>query len=130
MGISQTQDNAENAKGYVCPNASCHRTFARPLKTVNVGVSAKPFDACPYCLTEVASTDAPAAMISSEETPKSSKAPIEKQAETVENPVSCSRHFGYLSQRGAKEPIPDDCLVCMEIVQCMLKKAKDQVGVS
>jgi hypothetical protein len=119
-----------NGYGYVCPNTSCHRTVARPLKTIVVGVSAKPFDACPYCLTEITNTAATAALSPNEKTPEPVKAPIEKQPEATTSAVSCNKHFGFLSERGAKDPIPDDCLTCMEIVQCMLKKAKDQVNVS
>ena len=33
----------------------------------------------------------------------------------------CSRHFGYLANRPKDAPIPQECLVCSKIVNCMLK---------
>jgi len=112
---------------YVCPNASCRRTFARPLKTVVVGTPLKPFEACPYCLTEIGNNTEKSPLSPNELTAEPSASHDEKHTQTAGN-ATCSRHFGYLSERGAKDPIPDDCLTCMEIVQCMLKKAKEQVG--
>jgi len=33
----------------------------------------------------------------------------------------CVHHFGYLSMRSKKEKIPEECMICENIVQCMLK---------
>jgi len=33
----------------------------------------------------------------------------------------CIHHLGYLSERSKKEKIPEECMVCENIVQCMLK---------
>jgi len=43
---------------------------------------------------------------------------------TPEKPIKkpgCEHHFGYLSQRASKEKIPEECMTCEKIVQCMLK---------
>lgn len=34
----------------------------------------------------------------------------------------CTHYFGYLSERSSKEKIPEECITCGNIVQCMLKK--------
>jgi len=34
----------------------------------------------------------------------------------------CKNHFGYLSQQSVKGQIPDECMVCKDVIQCMLKK--------
>ena len=60
---------------------------------------------------------------------KESEAKTQNQDESVNNPPACKKHFGYLSERGVNVPIPDDCLTCKDIVQCMLKKTKDKVGI-
>ena len=80
--------------------------------------------ACPYCLTETL-------------TEKNSEVEEEKRIgieEEKEQPLKkparqpslkeqkCLHDFGYLSQRSRKEKMPDECLICEEIVQCMLKK--------
>jgi hypothetical protein len=41
-----------------------------------------------------------------------------------EKPSECRYHLGYLSERTAKEQIPDDCMMCKDIVDCMLRKMK------
>ena len=33
----------------------------------------------------------------------------------------CSHHFGYLANRPKDAPIPQECLTCPKIVDCMLK---------
>jgi hypothetical protein len=35
--------------------------------------------------------------------------------------VDCKHHFGYLSERSKSEALPEECIVCPKIVQCMLK---------
>jgi hypothetical protein len=40
----------------------------------------------------------------------------------IQKAEGCSHFMGYLSQRSAKEKIPEECMVCENIVQCMLKK--------
>jgi len=48
--------------------------------------------------------------------------PTEKKPSQPRSKVQeCAHHFGYLSQRSKKEKIPEECMVCENIVQCMLK---------
>jgi len=42
-------------------------------------------------------------------------------AESSAKVRGCVRHFGYLSKRSKKEKIPEECIICENIVQCMLK---------
>jgi hypothetical protein len=37
---------------------------------------------------------------------------------------TCQFHLGYLSEREQKQQIPEDCIVCKDIVDCMLKKMR------
>ena len=46
------------------------------------------------------------------------------QVEIPEKPSECRYHLGYLSERTGKEQIPDDCMMCKDIVECMLRKMK------
>ena len=36
-------------------------------------------------------------------------------------PRACAHQFGYLSKRSSKEQIPEECMMCEDIVKCMLK---------
>ncbi|HVO85617.1 MAG TPA: hypothetical protein VMT06_00675 [Candidatus Eisenbacteria bacterium] len=52
---------------------------------------------------------------------ESSKTPVKKHQETVTKTLTCSHHLGYLSERTKKESIPEECIMCDNIVKCMLK---------
>jgi hypothetical protein len=56
---------------------------------------------------------------------KTAKLDVQKQDDLSCAPPECKKQFGYLSQRAAKDQIPDECLTCSVIVQCMLKMAKE-----
>jgi len=42
-------------------------------------------------------------------------------AESSPKVQGCVHHFGYLSERSKKEKIPEECMICGNVVQCMLK---------
>ncbi|MGD0407090.1 MAG: hypothetical protein ABSB10_10640 [Candidatus Bathyarchaeia archaeon] len=50
--------------------------------------------------------------------------PKEKPTKNKEKPHACHYHLGYLSERKQKEQIPDECIVCKDIVECMLQKMR------
>ena len=50
---------------------------------------------------------------------------IEEKPVAKGKPSECSYYLGYLGERKQKEQIPDDCLVCKDIVECMRKKTND-----
>jgi len=43
-------------------------------------------------------------------------------AESSPKVQGCVHYLGYLSERSKKEKIPEECIMCENIVQCMLKK--------
>lgn len=53
------------------------------------------------------------------------KVVTEEQVEEPEKTSECPHHLGYLSERSSKGQIPDECMMCKEIVACMLKKMKE-----
>jgi hypothetical protein len=103
---------------------------------------AESYDACPYCLTEIVVEEEPAPLYTEPEPleqeditePEEAETEIEEPAhmeepvkppETpAEAPSECLHHLGYLSERSSKEQIPDECMMCKDIVTCMLKKMK------
>jgi hypothetical protein len=116
-----------------CQNVSCKKIFLAPLKAINLqGNPTEPYFACPFCLTKIEIKQNAIAPIDVEETlleePKSKTKPKAKMEDKEIRPISqekpgdCKYHPGYLSERSSKEQIPDDCLVCKRIVDCMLKK--------
>ena len=140
LAIAQLEEKTKKNSTYICPNASCGKVFTKPLRALNLQQDTEePYDACPYCLTEIVLDDEPtiapdepeifepeeteepeAAEIEVEETPR-----VEEQVEVPEAPSECPHHLGYLSERSSKEQIPDECMMCKDIVTCMLKKMKE-----
>jgi len=119
-----------------CPNNNCGKNFVKPLSTVNIQENyRKTYQACPYCLTEVSIVES--------EYQQEEKAPeietfeanedfkqledgnIEmksySQRDEKENDSGCKYHLGYLGE-DKHQQIPDDCLVCAKIIECMRQK--------
>jgi hypothetical protein len=51
--------------------------------------------------------------------------PKKEEAKVVQQPsaetAGCKHYFGYLSKRSKSDGLPEECIVCPNIVQCMLK---------
>jgi hypothetical protein len=118
-----------------------------------------PYDACPYCLTEITVEEEPAinfdepetlepeplesetfeaepfepetfesetfeaeeALIETEPEVEEAEA-VEEKADVSEASSGCAHYLGYLSEKSSKDQIPDECMMCKDIVSCMLKK--------
>ena len=94
----------------------------------------EPYDACPYCLTEIVLDDEPNVIFDEPETfePEETEAEPEveeteavpQKEEVIEGPSECAHYLGYLSEKGSSVDIPDECMTCKDIVTCMLNKMK------
>jgi len=83
--------------------------------------SKEPYNACPYCLTEITitenKTDNPPEEIETEiEIPKETFNTKQEKAST------CKYHFGYLREKERDQQIPEECILCTDIIDCMLEK--------
>jgi len=119
------QNEEEQKNALTCPNNTCAKIFLKPLKALNLQVaSAGPYDACPYCLTEINRDEMTA--VSDEPTVAEVDKTLGNQVQIPQQQsTSCSYHMGYLSERDSKDQIPDECIICKEIVECMLRKMKE-----
>jgi hypothetical protein len=75
-------------------------------------------------LTEVSSNSALGSLGDPVKEEKMTQENASIQVDTNGKSRLCLNHFGYLSERKTKEQIPDECLTCKDILQCMLKKTK------
>jgi len=117
-------------QSFTCPNPSCGKVFPSPLKAENLtSKKGHSYDACPYCLTEIA-IDASSPIDEEESKPVMKAIEMggpsvpkvqEKRVEPATS-AACTHQLGYLSKRSPKEEIPEECMMCSNIVQCMLKK--------
>ncbi len=129
----------------VCQNPRCRREFEEPILLTNLSATpAEQYDACPHCFTklepkatvgqeedtekpiptpsenEVLEKDersAPQLLKKVEDLILGSNGPQEREKETSD----CPQYFGYLTNRPQDAPIPQECLVCTKILDCMLK---------
>ncbi len=110
-----------------CQNSSCKKNFEVPLKTLNLQAApTEIYNACPYCLTKINGSEKPVEIDLENPQPKETQIKTkESHDKNGENPIKCHFHQGYLSERGPKESIPDECLVCKDILDCMLRKMRE-----
>jgi len=52
---------------------------------------------------------------------KEEEPPVKPPKKEEEGPSECPHNFGYLANRPKNAPIPQECLICPKIVDCMLK---------
>jgi hypothetical protein len=82
-------------------------------------LSRKPFEetyyACPFCFSRLDVEDVEEHLEHLHGREKNGK---RKVAVAVSN---CSHEFGYLRKRPKDTAIPDECLTCTRILQCMVK---------
>ena len=128
--ITRKKETIMENQSCTCPNPSCGRVFTSPVKAENLcSRNAEVYDACPFCLTEITSEKNSVAIEEKkdlkEKRTKSEQASVRSKKETkAESPPEvqkCAHQFGYLSTRSKKEKIPEECMMCEKIVQCMLK---------
>jgi len=130
-----------------CPNPKCGREIEEPILLNCLSTSPEEqYYACPYCFTKL-DVDAEGTQPQKEEEeptiePLEKKQPIirprEKEQPAIEPveeeepmvkppqkeekaPSGCTHQFGYLAKRPKNDPIPQECLTCSKIVDCMLK---------
>ena len=130
----------------ICPNPKCHREIEEPILLNNLSTTpAEQYYACPHCfikLGEEAETeeditqeptsgpplnpvlekvlDVISAQSQKEEEQEEPSVKPPKKEEKV--PSECPHNFGYLASRAKDAPIPQECLTCPKIVDCMLKR--------
>jgi len=106
---------------------ACGETFETPLLAMVFSESAtEEYYACPKCLSKVASIrKAPEieeayavedALEDDVAEPKAAEVAVEGN---VEGPRSCVHYLGYLKKRPKNTPIPEECLTCSKMIECM-----------
>ena len=121
-----TRGTAKTEETFTCSNSSCGLVFSKPIKVKNLCDASGIYDACPRCFTAVTE----AGNVPLIQTKPSSGADIDqsgtiggverKKLEPIAN-KHCAHKFGYLGERQKNEKIPDDCIMCENIVKCMTK---------
>lgn len=113
----------------VCPNDECGKTFDRPLQlTVLSSDPVETYPACPYCMSRIEieeekqkpTKEAPIApKLSARATVLQREHETEREEAKETSTQKCPRGFGYLKKRPKGTSIPDECLVCPKMIQCL-----------
>lgn len=107
-------------EGKVSSCVKCNNSFSEPLElTVRTEGSIETYHACPHCFSRVAVSETSEKRPDEDAASAITKA-IQETAKEIEKekPVSCAHFLGYLKTRKGS-PIPDDCLTCVSVMQCM-----------
>jgi len=113
LTISQIEEETKKGSGFTCRNAACGKVFTKPLRALNLQLGSEGlYDACPYCLTEITADD------------EKTEEPSLEEVKPLEKPSSCPYYLGYLCERSTKANVPDECMVCKDLIPCMLKNMK------
>jgi len=127
----------------------CGRNFSEAILATNYSVEpAETYHACPYCLSKIELESLeppqeeawePPAQTEEIEPMKPAEPPMEAaEPEPIEKeikdkveeekrtegekpaPEGCPYHFGYLKEKGRDQPIPESCLTCSKMLECLL----------
>jgi len=130
LSIKKQKDTLIENQNYTCPNPLCGKIFTNPLKTKNLSSKQNEvYDACPYCLTEI-TVEKPSVVIDLKKEVEVEKSESEETSiyhkkempTTPSKAQECQHYMGYLSERSKADKIPEECMTCPKIVECMLKK--------
>jgi len=115
----------------MCVYERCGKSFTAPVRLTDL--SHKPrsetYYACPYCFSKMdesehdISHELKLARADGYETVTSDNSRrhiTQKENEKQEIAVECPHHVGYLKKRSKDESVPDSCLTCPKILQCMV----------
>jgi DNA-directed RNA polymerase subunit RPC12/RpoP len=108
--------SATNAASSRC--SACGELFDKPLLAMVFSDSlVEEYYACPRCLSKVRGFERRDEVEVAEEAEDASG--LELGAVSEAAGVGCAHHLGYLKQRPKNTPIPEECLTCSKMIECM-----------
>jgi DNA-directed RNA polymerase subunit RPC12/RpoP len=115
---SDEQDDPQNQVKTCFTCHECGENFEKPLLTnISSQGLVQTYYGCPYCLSKIPEKNE--AEANNDEPPT-----LQKEAETQQPKTQnekCQHFVGYLSKRPKETAIPEVCLTCDSIIECMAK---------
>jgi hypothetical protein len=100
-----------------CTCDECGEMFQKPLlATVMSNDSSQKYYACPRCLTKVSDVKIQEKEENKEASPSRD---LGKVGTMHEENAKCQHFLGYLKKRPKDASIPDQCLTCTKMVECL-----------
>ncbi|MCJ7632229.1 hypothetical protein MUP77_07515 [Candidatus Bathyarchaeota archaeon] len=105
------------SRGFACEE--CGKVYEKPIlaNIISAGQTHK-YYACPRCMTEVPQTP------KTIQEPQSPTPTVQARRATTaekETVTGCAHFFGYLRKREKDKPIPDECLTCSKMIDCLVQ---------
>jgi len=100
---------------------TCGEEFKAPLfAVVSCGYLLEEYYACPRCLSKVESVERNKTVEVDEAEEKGDEESLEIEVEDkTEEAVACTHYLGYLKRRPKNTPIPEECLTCAKMIDCV-----------
>jgi hypothetical protein len=96
---------------------TCGEEFETPLfAVISSGYLKEEYLACPRCLAKVRTVDRQKHVEPEEAEEEEAEEP---EVMEVKEKVVCAHHLGYLKRRPKNSPIPEECLTCTKMIDCM-----------
>ena len=122
ISIQHSGNVKKEINGCFCE--ACGRTFENPIRLTNL--SATPlqiYNACPFCFSkldeDVVLEELDNLKVLSLKDSNIGFEEKQKNRKSLE-PTGCPHYFGYLKKRPKNTPIPEACLTCEKMIQCVL----------
>ncbi|MEM3703400.1 MAG: hypothetical protein QXX79_03135 [Candidatus Bathyarchaeia archaeon] len=119
--MSESPTSTKHGYGLMCNG--CGENFEMPiLATIVSDSSSRTYYACPRCLTKVEYLKPQKDDRKGEnEKEKAFTAVIHKSKESWSKEAKCGHFLGYLKKRPKNMPIPDECLTCSKMIECLTR---------
>jgi predicted RNA-binding Zn-ribbon protein involved in translation (DUF1610 family) len=97
----------------------CGERYQKPiLVTMSANGNVQTYYACPHCLAKIDKAKTQKEEESKKVSAKAYRVPDAK----AETGTKCLHHFGYLKNRPKNTPIPDECLTCDRMIECLTRR--------
>jgi hypothetical protein len=113
-----SDDEEDDEEEFTC--GACGQEFEKPLVATNSsGGRVQTYHACPRCLTEVAER-----VKQKEEKGGAASFSLRdsgKPSVKLDQNVNCPHSLGFLKRRPKDAAIPEECLTCERMIECMVR---------
>ncbi len=100
-----------------CPYDQCGKSFEKPVVLTDFSKTPREtYYACPYCFSKLE------IVLKAQENLHTVSVKMSHEPKMILTPKKCEHHMGYLAALEKEDSIPDECLTCSKLIQCMVKK--------
>lgn len=112
--------NAEDLKmGSSCE--ACGRIFLNSIQLTNHSETPmETYNACPFCFAKQQDLRLEQSEVKISTNSESVETPLNTIDDSPPKQTDCPHQLGYLKARPKNTPVPDDCLTCLKMIQCLL----------